>query len=123
MLDKIEMIREERSMTVRGRWDDILQDRDCRSPRQAFIGLRAEGEDDWREVEVDTLTDSFTKTVQLAENCLDYHLQLRIVGFPGSHNLTSDHVTMSSKVLENHIKCGEMKSVFGGGRLAGYSSS
>lgn len=110
--DKIEMSREERSMTVRGLWDDILQDRDCRSPHQAFIRFRAEGQDHWREVEVDTLTDSFTKTVQLAEYCLDYHVQLRIVGFPGSHDLTSDEATLSSKVLENYVMYGEMNSIW-----------
>ena len=100
---------EPRSVTVRGHWDDILIDRDCKTPGQAFLMFKAEDSEDWSEEELDILDDNFTKKVELAEYCKGHHFKLRVVGYPSSSDVMTDTKLFSPE--EDHLSMADIPPV------------
>ena len=109
---KIEIVRdteEGRGVTVSGHWDEILQDKDCRTPLQAFIIFKPDGQDHWQEEELDVEKETFIKSLDLPEYCKDYHFRLRVVGYPGTEPITMD---IDTQLSSNEVEISLRNSTF-----------
>ena len=100
LLSQIELIRAKTGagteVTVGGLWSDLLLDGACRAPQEVVIRSRPETSDDWEEQGCDLSTESLNASIQLDEFCLPHHLQLAVVGFPGTEPRTIDLTSLLS---------------------------
>ena len=76
------------SVVVKGDFDELLVDKDCKSIERAFILFKTEDKKEWSKQELDTTQDSFVQTLYLPDYCKKYLFQLNFEGFPGTESIS-----------------------------------
>eukprot|EP00092_Neocalanus_flemingeri_P029036 GFUD01031522.1.p1 GENE.GFUD01031522.1~~GFUD01031522.1.p1 ORF type:complete len:2660 (+),score=730.01 GFUD01031522.1:322-8301(+) len=76
------------SVEVKGTFDDILDDKDCKSIQHAFILYKTEEDEEWKKEELDPTSDTFEHDLYLPDYCKKYQFKLHFEGFPGTIPIT-----------------------------------
>ena len=82
-------------VVVKGGFDDLLIDRECKSIKKSFILYKTEDKEEWHKKEIEINDPNFEEEIFLPDYCKMYSFKLLFEGYPGS--------SLVSLNLENKI--------------------
>ena len=74
-------------VVVKGHFDELLVDKDCKRVRKAFVMFKTDDKNEWSRKELDTNRESFQEDLYLPDFCKKYKFQLIFDGFPGTESI------------------------------------
>ena len=92
-MENVEIMRDINDLgivTVSGNLNDILVDKDCKTPKDAYILFKHDNDEEWMSEKIDVTKDSFENHLNLSEYCLEYKFQMEISGYPGTDPILAD---------------------------------
>ena len=75
------------SGVVKGDFDQVLVDKECKSVQKAFVLFKTEDKEEWSKKQLDTTEDSFEQDLNLPDYCKKYMFKLIFYGFPGTESI------------------------------------